>query len=688
MLVGSYNFVLVAVSYLIAAFASYVALDMAGRINATRGAVAHGWLAGGAIAMGFGIWSMHFVGMLAFKLPIPQGYDLAITLYSLLIAICSSAYALNLASGAHLPPSRLAVGALILGSGIAAMHYVGMAAMQMQPGIDYHAGWLLLSVVIAVAAAGAALWIAFALRSEGRGVPYARLLAAAVMGVAVVGMHYTGMAAARFPEGSICGAALGGSGISPTWLASLVGATTFAILGLALVTSILDRRLQERTAQLGESLQKANQELTYLALHDTLTKLPNRLLLRDRMENAIRRAVRHGRRFAVLFIDLDGFKAINDVYGHATGDRLLLQIARRLSEVLDGDADDTLARLGGDEFVVLMEIAAPDDAASLAERLMEAVAQPVALDRVELHVTTSIGIAIFGPDGTSERELLANADAAMYSAKDQGRNAYCFFEPSMNQGAHQQLAMIQDLRRALSLDQFSLHYQPKMIAPAGPLEGVEALLRWHHPEHGMVMPDRFIPLAEKTGLIIEIGRWVINEACRQLMAWREAGHNVPSVSVNLSPAQFRSPGLPAKIEDALARHGVPASSLVLEITESTAMHDPDTSLAILQRLSSLGVRISIDDFGTGYSSLLYLKRLPASELKIDRAFVRDLVPDGEDAAIVSAIIALGRTLNLSVIAEGVETESQQRLLTELGCTSLQGYHLGRPVAADEAATRF
>ena len=630
---------------------------------------------------------MHFVGMLAFDLPIPQGYDLAITLYSLLIAICSAAYALHIASGESLPASRLAVGALVLGCGIAAMHYVGMAAMQIQPGIDYHFGWLALSVAIAIAAAGAALWIAFALRTEGRGVPYARVVAAAVMGIAIVGMHYTGMAAARFPADSICGAAIAG-GISPTWLASLVGATTFAILGLALVTSILDRRLQERTAQLGESLLKANQELSYLALHDTLTKLPNRLLLRDRLENAIRRAVRHGRRFAVLFVDLDGFKAINDVYGHAIGDRLLLQIARRLAEAVQSDADDTLARLGGDEFVVLAEIGEPGDAATLAERIMEAVAQPVVLDRVELHVTTSIGIAIFGPDGTSERELLANADAAMYSAKDQGRNAYCYFEPSMNQGAHQQLAMIQDMRRAVALEQFSLHYQPKMRAPDGPLEGVEALLRWHHPDSGTVMPDRFIPLAEKTGLIIEIGRWVINEACRQLMEWRAAGHHVPTVSVNLSATQFRSPGLPGKIEDALARYGVPPSSLVLEITESTAMHDPDTSLAILQRLSALGVRISIDDFGTGYSSLLYLKRLPASELKIDRAFVRDLVPGGEDAAIVSAIIALGRTLNLSVIAEGVETESQQRLLTELGCTSLQGYHLGRPVDATAAASRF
>ncbi len=687
MLVGTYNLGLVAVSYVIAAFAAYVALDMASRIAATRGRAAHGWLAGGAIAMGFGIWSMHFVGMLAFDLPIPQGYDLAITLYSLLIAICSAAYALNVASGEHLPPSRLAVGAVILGSGIAAMHYVGMAAMQMQPGIDYHLGWLALSVVIAIAAAGAALWIAFSLRVEGRGVPHARIMAASVMGLAIVGMHYTGMAAARFPEGSVCGAAIAG-GISPAWLASLVGATTFAILGLALVTSILDRRLQERTAQLGESLQRANRELTYLALHDTLTKLPNRLLLRDRLENAIRRAVRHGRTFAVLFVDLDGFKAINDVYGHAIGDRLLLQVARRLGEAVGSEADDTLARLGGDEFVVLTAIRGPDDAAALAERIIQAVAQPVVLERLELHVTTSIGIAIFGADGTSERELLANADAAMYSAKDQGRNAYCFFEPAMNQDAHQQLAMIQDLRRALALEQFSLHYQPKMRAPAGPLEGVEALLRWHHPEHGLVMPDRFIPLAEKTGLIIEIGRWVIQEACRQLMAWREAGHEVPSVAVNLSPTQFRSPGLPAKIEDALARYGVPPSSLVLEITESTAMHDPDASLAILQRLSGLGVRISIDDFGTGYSSLLYLKRLPASELKIDRAFVRDLVADGEDAAIVSAIIALGRTLNLSVIAEGVETESQQRLLTELGCTSLQGYHLGRPVDAATASARF
>ncbi|MDH5834877.1 putative bifunctional diguanylate cyclase/phosphodiesterase [Luteimonas kalidii] len=685
MLIGSYQPALVATSYLVAALAAYVALDMAGRIDASRGWAARGWLLGGAIAMGVGIWSMHFIGMLAFRLPIPLGYDLAITLYSLLIAIASAGYALWVVSGPSLPPRRLAVAAMVLGAGIAAMHYVGMAAMRMLPGIDYHAGWFAASILIAMVSAGAALWIAFRLRSDGKGVFRRRVGAALVMGFAIVGMHYTGMAAARFPPGSICGAALA-DGIPQHWLASLVGTTTFAILAMALVVAILDRRLQERTSLLASSLHKANQELTYLALHDNLTKLPNRLLLEDRLEHAIRRAGRGGGRFALLFVDLDGFKAVNDAYGHPIGDKLLLQIAARLADHLR--AGDTLARLGGDEFVVLADVDGASDAAALAEKLLLQVARPVEVEHGEINITASIGVALFGTDGATARELLANADAAMYSAKEQGRNAYCLFEPSMNRGAHEELALTQDLRRALGHDEFSLHYQPKLRAPAGPLTGVEALLRWHHPEQGMVMPDRFIPLAEKTGLILEIGRWVINEACRQLAQWRAQGIEIPSVSVNLSATQFRSPGLFGKISTALSAHAVPASSLVLEITESTAMHDPEASLAILQRLADLGVGISIDDFGTGYSSLLYLKRLPASELKIDRAFVRDLVAGGEDAAIVSAIIALGRTLNLTVIAEGVETEAQQHLLTELGCTSLQGFHLGRPCPPTEFAARL
>lgn len=679
-MIGTYSYTLVAASYVVAVLASFVALDMAGRINASAGSSSRWWLFTGGAAMGVGIWSMHFIGMLAFKLPIPQGYDLAITLYSLLIAVAASTYALWLVSRPRLPHLRLLGGALFLGTGIAAMHYTGMAAMRMQPGIDYQPIWFALSIVIAVAAAGAALWIAHHLRAEGPRNRRIRLLAALVMGFAVVGMHYTGMAAARFPLGSICGAALG-HGVSPQWLASLVGISSFAILSLSIVVSILDRRMQERTTVLSDSLHQANEKLTYLALHDTLTSLPNRLLLEDRLSQAVEKAQRAQSRFALLFLDLDGFKAINDAFGHPIGDRLLAQLAKGIRSVVR--AQDTVARLGGDEFVVLMEVSEPADAAAVAEKLLLQAAMPLKLEQGQIQVSASIGIAVHPGDGLTGRELMANADAAMYHVKEQGRNGYGFFETSMNLGAHEQLALIQDLRMALARGQLFLQFQPKLKAPDGPLLGVEALLRWQHPRFGLILPDRFISLAERNGLIVEIGSWVLNEACRQLAQWRNEGHHVPGVAVNLSATQFRNSTLTEKVRDALQRHGIAPEMLTLEITESTAMHDPENSLLILQELAGIGVRISIDDFGTGYSSLMYLKKLPANELKIDRGFIKDLAEGNDDAAIVAAIVALGKTLNLQVIAEGVETPQQQRLLTELGCNSLQGFHLGRPVDADQ-----
>jgi diguanylate cyclase (GGDEF)-like protein len=673
---GTYNDSLMLASFLVAAIASYVSLSMTGRIAASTGRAAMWWLTGGACAMGFGVWSMHFIGMLAFRLPIAMGYDLLITGYSLLIAVGASAYALWMVTRPTLPSVQLLGGGTILGCGIAAMHYIGMAAMRIQPGIDYDPLWFALSLVIAIAASIAALWISFRLRSERhRHLLALRLAASAVMGLAIAGMHYTGMAAARFPEGSICGAALAG-GVSTQWLASLVGTSTFAILGIALVVSVLDRRLQERTAVLVASLAKANTELTHMALHDGLTRLPNRVLLEDRLNQAIETARRAKRRFAVMFIDLDGFKGINDAYGHQIGDRLLLQLSSNLMESLR--SEDTVARLGGDEFVVITAIDAPEDAANIADKLMQLASLPLEVDRNEIAVSASIGVAIYPEDGRRAQDLLGNADAAMYAVKERGRNGYQLFEPDMNKGAHERIALTQDLRRAIQRNELFLDYQPKLIAPAGPVTGVEALVRWRHPQRGLIMPNDFIALAERSGLIIELGRWVLEEACRQLAEWRADGYQLSSVAVNLSPTQFRSDLLYHDVRNALARHGLPASSLVLEITESMAMHDPESSLAILRELSELGVSISIDDFGTGYSSLMYLKKLPASELKIDRGFVRDLTIDSDDAAIVSAIVALGRTLGLQVIAEGVETSEQQEILTSLGCTSLQGYLLGRP----------
>ncbi|RAA06168.1 hypothetical protein DOT66_20335 [Ralstonia pseudosolanacearum] len=679
MLAGSYHPLLVLFSLCVAILASYTALDMAGRIATARGRAAQWWLAGGACAMGLGIWSMHFVGMLAFRLPIPLGYDPWITLASLLIAIALSAFALWLICQRRLPWPRLAGGALLMGAGVASMHYTGMAAMRMSPGILYDPALFCLSVVIAILASGAALGIAFRLRRQSRHVRAMRAGAAVVMGLAIVGMHYTGMAAAGFPLGSICGAARGGA--SAEWLALVIIVVTLAVLAMALLISVLDLRMEARTAVLATSLAKANRELAYLALHDSLTKLSNRLLLEDRLDQAIQAAGRNRGSFALMFLDLDGFKAINDVYGHHAGDLLLADVARRIVACVR--QQDTVARVGGDEFVVLAGVGEPADAGTLADALLAAVRAPFLVDGHALRVSTSIGIALYPDDGAGQHDLLTNADAAMYHAKGMGRDTYCFFEASMNTNVHQQLQLqlVQDLRLALERHELVLHYQPKFSAPHGPVVGVEALVRWQHPERGLVQPDAFIPLAEKTGLIVPLGAWVLDEACRQMAQWRREGHAQWSIAVNLSAVQFAHAALVDTVRDTLARHALEPQGLTLEITESTAMRDADASLHILQQLHAMGVRISIDDFGTGYSSLLYLKRLPASELKIDRGFVRDLAHDSEDAAIVSAVVALGQTLNLRIVAEGVETEVQQAFLTRLGCHALQGNLLGRPMTA-------
>lgn len=678
MLVGSYNPLLVLLSLLVAVLASYTALDMAGRVVTAQGRAAFWWLTGGASAMGVGIWSMHFVGMLAFSLPIPLGYDVSITLASLAIAIAASAFALWLVSRRELPWRRLVGGAMLMGVGVAGMHYTGMAALRMKPGIDYDPAIFGLSVVIAVFASGAALWIAFRLRGHSQRVRALRAGAAVVMGVAIVGMHYTGMAAAAFPLGSVCGAAHAGA--STAWLALVIILITLAVLAIALIISVLDLRMEARTAVLAHSLAQANQELAYLALHDNLTKLSNRLLLEDRLNQAIRTAEREKRRFALMFMDLDGFKAVNDVYGHHVGDLLLIDVAQRI--VGRVRQQDTVARVGGDEFVVLTHVDDPEDAGTLADTLLEAVREPFLAGGHELRVSTSIGIAMYPGDGANQHDLLTNADAAMYHAKGLGRNAYSFFEPSMNANVHQQLQLVQDLRLAIERNELVLYYQPKFHAPHGPIAGVEALVRWQHPVRGLLSANEFIPLAERTGLIVPLGTWVLDEACRQMAQWRREGHAGWSVAVNLSALQFGHAALIDTVRDTLARHALDPHCLTLEITESTAMRDADASLHILQQLDAMGVRISIDDFGTGYSSLLYLKRLPASELKIDRGFVRDLERDTEDAAIVSAIVALGQTLNLRIVAEGVETAEQQAFLTQLGCDSLQGYLLGRPMSAE------
>ncbi len=428
------------------------------------------------------------------------------------------------------------------------------------------------------------------------------------------------------------------------------------------------------------------QDIHFLAHHDALTKLPNRTLLDDRIRQAIAKSKRNDDHMAVLFLDLDHFKLINDTLGHDTGDRLLEQLAQRLTEVLR--STETVARLGGDEFVIVIpELAAVRRVAVVARKVLEVVAAPYLLEGSSLHVTPSIGISVYPEDGDDAATLLRNADTAMYHAKEQGRNNFQFFTQAMNQSVQERVTIENDLRLAIERGEFLLHYQPQVDCRSGEVIGMEALIRWQHPQRGLIAPDRFITIAEETGLIVPIGEWVLGEACRQARRWQLGGHPGLRISVNLSARQFQQRDLSARISAMIHASGIDPASLELELTESMLMIDPEKATAVLHQLAAAGVKMAIDDFGTGYSSLAYLKRFPVTRLKIDRSFVRDLANDSNDAAIVDAVVAMATSLKMEVIAEGVETIAQLDYLEAHGCHAIQGYYYSSPAVA-ESFTRF
>jgi diguanylate cyclase (GGDEF)-like protein/PAS domain S-box-containing protein len=427
---------------------------------------------------------------------------------------------------------------------------------------------------------------------------------------------------------------------------------------------------------------RSEERIRNLAYQDALTGLPNRLLFNDRLSMAVAHAHRSRQRLAVLFLDLDRFKVINDSLGHGVGDRLLQSVSERLLGALR--EGDTVARLGGDEFTLLLPaVHRAVDVAKVAEKLLEALREPFPVDGQELFVTGSVGIALYPDDGLDPETLIKNADAAMYRAKDQGRDTYQLYTPAMNATALERLAIENSLRRALAQEELEIHYQPILQLASGHVHGVEALLRWRHPERGLIPPTEFIPLAELTGLIVPIGPWVLRTACAQLRRWHEAGHPGLCLAVNISARQFQQADLVAEVRQALELTGVPAHALDLEITESNAMQDPDAATRTLRELKTLGVRISIDDFGIGHSSLSYLKRLPIDTLKIDRSFIRDIVSDPDDAAIVTAVLAMADTLKLQVVAEGVESDEQLAFLRERRCGRIQGHVFSPPLPAGD-----
>ena len=686
---ASYSAIAVFVSFLIAALASYVALGLAQRIQQSNPTMGRLWWGCGALVMGTGIWAMHFVGMQAFQSDITLGYDGSLTLLSWAAAVFSAALALGIAANANVQGLRWWLAAVAMGVGIGGMHFLGMHAIQMSIPIAWDPVLVIVSMVVAILASAAGLSMFRTMqRLQGRWLLAFQVVAALIMAVAICGMHYIGMAAASFAEGAVC---LTANALSGPELTVMITITTTMLLVATLFVQVLDARFQSTASRLNRSLrnsnaqlQAANEELRKRAFADPLTQLPNRLLLEDRLRSAMARLARANHQgaqehLAVLFVDLDGFKPINDSFGHAAGDAILLGVAQRLKA--QSRASDTVARVGGDEFLLLLEdVHSLDDCQQVAQRVLHAMAQAFEVVGKKLHISASIGLAMF-PEHGQALQLIAHADAAMYEAKRKGGNNCVLFQPHMGKDSAEQLQLQNDLRYALDGQQIQLFYQPKVDAVSGRMVGVEALLRWQHPERGLLTPDVFIPLAERSGMIQALGQWAISQACRQLGEWARQGVFM-RMAINISVMQLRSSGLADHLAQAIRLHGLRPQQLLCEITESVAMEDTQTTQRALQQLRAIGVCLSIDDFGTGYSSLSYLRQLQAQQLKIDRSFIQDVTTHEAARAVVQAVVHLAHALDLRVVAEGVETAAQRDVLLDMGCDELQGYFFAKPMSAE------
>lgn len=788
----SYDISLVILSIIVAIFASSVALDISSRLYEASGIARTIWLFSGAIVMGLGIWSMHFIAMLALNMPMDVHYQPTIVIISVLPALISCGIAFYMTSKQIVNRSHVLIGAFFIGTGIISMHFIGMEAMQMEAMIIYNPFLWGLSAIIAYVTSLVALYLLFFLRNMNK-FQWRKIGIAIIMGFAVSGMHYTGMAAATFqPHNQHI--PTDGTSINSTLLAYGIGFGMLMILGLTFVIIFVDRRLKAQTYEsekkfqsviesandaiiltdeigtitywnkgaqflfdltkeevVGENIQiiiperykephrkgmeryrttriphvvgktvelyglkkdgsefpfemslatwqtekgiqfssiirditerrLTEEKINSLVYLDPLTGLPNRRLLYDRLTAALDQAKLNLQVISILYIDLDRFKPINDTFGHQTGDQVLIEVSNRIQGIIT--KQDTLSRIGGDEFILLLSNTDYVETAKQARNILNALNKPFHINGHDMFITSSIGISMFPSNGEDLETLFKNADLAMYRVKEHGKNDFQFFTPEMNENISRKTKLEIGLRKGLEQGEFTIHYQPQIEIKNGNLIGVEALIRWNHPELGSISPAEFIPLAEESGIIVHIGEWVIQKACQQVKIWQDAGYPSFRVAVNISAKQFSQSNLTEIVKKALTDTDLDPKYLELELTESI-IQNSKSAISTMHKLKSMGIHLSIDDFGTGYSSLSYLKLFPIDTLKIDQYFTRNIHADVKDAALVDTIIKMAHNLELNVIAEGVETLYQLEFLQQRQCDQAQGYYFSRPLPAEE-----
>ncbi|WP_028633201.1 putative bifunctional diguanylate cyclase/phosphodiesterase [Pseudomonas parafulva] len=681
--------VLVLLAYLVAWAGCFATLDMAERQCSSENTAAYRrWALLGACCLAGGIWAMHFISMLAFQVPLEVHYDVTLTALSLLIALIVACWAMYSFGRHQMHTRHYLQSAALIGLGIVIMHFVGMAAMQTGAVQYYRTDLLLVCAVIALFTSLSALWLArYFRKGSGRLHQSMKYAASLVMAGGIVATHFTAMSAMTLVIPTDMAIRLP-SADNSLQLGLGVGFITLLISGASISAALADKKLQSkehdlrRVSVLLGQLDQARASLQQAAHYDALTSLVNRRGFNQVFGERLAEHQACEGRMAVMCLDVDHFKRINDSLGHPAGDRLLTVIASHIKAATR--SQDLVARLGGDEFCVVTSLSGREEAQHLAQRILQRMKDPIDLGGRRMVMTTSIGISLFPDDGTSAEELMKNADLALYQCKANGRNGWHFFDDSLKTQATLALQLEEELRLALLEEHgLTVHYQPIFDARTGLVAKLEALVRWQHPQHGWLGPDRFIGIAETNGLIIDLDLWVLRRACTDLALLQRQGVGGFKVTVNCSAVTLSHDALPNEVERVLAETGLAATLLELEVTENALMGDMQRTVNVLKCIRALGVTLSIDDFGTGYSSLAYLKRLPLDVLKIDRTFLQDVPHSLKDCQIVQAIIAMAHTLHLQVVSEGVEKAEQQAFLQDHGCDCLQGYLLGRPAALAE-----